>query len=138
MEQEGCGDPGEKEDNEGQSFQIVRPLQSNYFSLEVMSSRSFKNLNAINEITYKAKLKKTPADEFLNDMLPNLHGLFDTVLDELKESYSEDDLVRVYIDQLEKAIIVPPTYLGELNGTDILDYGDEVLYSAVIFLLMNN
>ena len=30
MEQEGCGDPGEKEDNEGQSFQIVRPLQSNY------------------------------------------------------------------------------------------------------------
>ena len=62
MEQEGCGDPGEKEDNEGQSFQIVRPLQSNYFSLEVMSSRSFKNLNAINEITYKAKLKNPPGD----------------------------------------------------------------------------
>ena len=61
-----------------------------------MSSRSFKNLNAINEITYKAKLKKTPADELLNDMLPNLHGLFDTVPDELKESYSEDDLVSVH------------------------------------------
>ena len=97
-----------------------------------MSSRSFKNLNAINEITYKAKLKNPPGDELLNDMLPNLHGLFDTVLDELKESYSEDDLVRVYIDhpKLEKAIIVPPTHLGELNGTDILDHVDEVLYSA--------
>ena len=129
VEQEGCGNPEEKEDNEGQSFQIVRPLQSNYFSLEVMSSRSFKNLNAINEITYKAKLKTPPDDELLNDILPNLHGLFDTVLDALKENYSEGDLVRVYIDhpKLEKAIIVPPTHLSELNGSDILDHVDEVL-----------
>ena len=126
VEQEGCRDPEEKEDNEGQSFQIVRPLQSNYFSLEVMSSRSFKNLNAINEITYKAKLKTPPGDELLNDMLPNLHGLFDIVLNELKESYSEDDLVRVYIDhpKLEEAIIVPPTHLGKLSGTDILEHVD--------------
>ena len=138
VEQEGCGEPEEEEEkeeqenNEGQSFQIVRPLQSNFFSLEVMSSRSFKNLNAINKITYKAKLKNPPGDELLNDLIPNLHGLFDTILDELRQNYSDDDLVRVYIDhpKLEKAIIIPPTYLGELNSSDILDHIDQVLYSA--------
>ena len=97
-----------------------------------MSSKSFKNLNAVHEVTYKAKLKNPPQDQLLNDMIPNLYGLFDSVLDELREKYDGEDLVRVYIDhpKLEKAIIVPPTHLGELNGQDILDHVDEVLYSA--------
>ena len=63
-----------------------------------MSSRSFKNLNAVKEITYKAKLKTPPGDEVLNDMLPKLYGLFETILEELRETYSDEDLVRVYID----------------------------------------
>ena len=97
-----------------------------------MSSRSFKNLNAIKEVTYRAKLKNPPGDEMLNDMLPRLYGLFETILEELRETYSDEDLVRVYIDhpKLEKAIIIPPTHLGELDGKDILDHIDEVLYSA--------
>ena len=68
----------------------------------------------------------------LNDMLPKLYGLFETILEELRETYSQEDLVRVYIDhpKLEKAIIIPPTHLGELDGKDILDHIDEVLYSA--------
>ena len=107
-------------------------MQSNYFTLEVMSSRSFKNLQAVKEITYKAKLKNPSGDELLNDMLPKLYGLFETILEELRETYSDEDLVRVYIDhpKLEKAIIIPPTHLGELTGADILDHIDEVLYSA--------
>ena len=97
-----------------------------------MSSKSFKNLNAVNEVTYKAKLKKPPKDELLNNMLPNLYGLFESILEELRENYEGEDLVRVYIDhpKLEKAIIVPPTHLGELNGQDILDHVDDVLYSS--------
>ena len=64
VQQYGCGDIEEEEEqeeeHEGQSFQIVRPLESNYFSLEVMSTRSFKNLNAVKEITYKSKVEKPP------------------------------------------------------------------------------
>ena len=63
-----------------------------------MSSRSFKNLQAIKEITYKAKLKNPSGDDLLNDMLPKLYGLFETILEEMRETYSDEDLVRVYID----------------------------------------
>ena len=131
INQEGCGDPTEEEE-EGQGFQIVRPSENNYFTLEVMSTRSFKNLNAVQEMTYKAKLKNPPQKELLNNMIPNLYGLFESVLEELRETYGEEDHVRVYIDhpKLESAKIVPPAPLGEIDGEQILDQVDEVLYSA--------
>ena len=97
-----------------------------------MSARSFKNLNAVQEVTYKAKLKNPPQKELLNNMIPNLYGLFESVLEELRETYSEEDHVRVYIDhpKLESAIIVPPAPLGETDGEQILDQVDKVPYSA--------
>ena len=87
INQEGGGDPTDEEEGEqGEIFQIVRPLENNYFTLEVMSTRSFKNLNAVQEVTYKAKLKNSPQKQLLNNMIPNLYGLFESVLEELRET----------------------------------------------------
>ena len=58
--------------------------------------------------------------------------MFDTILEEAKREYGEAGVMRIYISHpnLEKAIIVPPTYLGHLYSEKILEQIDSVLYSA--------
>ena len=61
-----------------------------------------------------------------------MHALFDTVLQEARRDYGESGVMRIYIShpKLEKAIIVPPTYLGYPTSELILEHIDNVLYSA--------
>ena len=49
-----------------------------------------------------------------------------------KRDYGESGVMRIYIShpKLEKAIILPPTYLGYLTSELILEHIDNVLYSA--------
>ena len=117
---------------EAATFEIVRPPENNYFQVEVKQSKSFKQSHAAREITYKARLKNPAADTPLNDLLPQLHYLFDTILAETRKSYGDAGVMRIYIThpQLESAIIIPPTYLGDLNSEAILRKIDNVLYSA--------
>ena len=114
------------------NFELVRPPDDNFFQLEVIQSRSFKQSKAAREITYRAKLKN-PSDEVpLNNLISHLHALFETILEETKREYGDEGLMRIYIShpKLEKSIIIPPTYLGYLTSQRILDYIDTVLYSA--------
>ena len=76
---------------------------------------------------------KNPAENVpLTDLLPQLHALFETILNESRRNYGDAGVMRIYITHphLESAIIVPPTYLGELNSETILRKIDNVLYSA--------
>ena len=112
--------------------QAERRLADNFFQLEVIQSRSFKQSHAAREITYRAKLKNPSDDVPLNNLLTHLHALFETILQETKREYGDAGVMRIYIShpKLEKSIIIPPTYLGYLNSQKILDYIDTVLYSA--------
>ena len=114
------------------SFEIVRPPEDNFFNLEINQSKSFKQSHAAREITYRAKLKNPSDDVPLNNLLPHLHALFDTILQETKRDYGDAGVMRIYIShpKLEKSIIIPPTYLDYLDSQKILDYIDTVLYSA--------
>ena len=114
------------------TFELVRPPEENFFQLEVFQSKSFKQAKAAREITYRAKMKKSAEEVPLNYLLPQLHALFSTVIQETKRDYGEAGLMRIYIEHpnLESAIIVPPTYLGEMTPELILKKIDDVLYSA--------
>ena len=114
------------------AFEIATPPENNYFHIEVKQSKSFKQKIAAKEITYLAKLKNPAHNVPLMDLLPQLHVLFDTILSETRRTYGDAGVMRIYIThpQLESAIIVPPTYLGDLDSERILRKIDEVLYSS--------
>ena len=113
-------------------MKLVTPPEDNHFILELKESRSFRQRNAAHEMTYKVKLNNTNPDLLLNNLLPNLQALFETLLEHTREQYGEEGVARVYINhpKLESAIIVRPKYLWELSATEILQVIDEVLYSA--------
>ena len=114
------------------NFELVRPPEDNFFQLEVIQSKSFKQSHAAREITYRAKLKNPSDDVPLQNLLPHLHALFHPFLQETKRDYGDVGVMRIYIShpKLEKSIIIPPTYLGYLDSQKFLDYIDTVLYSA--------
>ena len=72
------------------NFELVRPPDDNFFQLEVIQSKSFKQPHAAREITYRAKLKNPSDDVPLNNLLPHLHALFETILQETK---ADDELI---------------------------------------------
>ena len=114
------------------AFEIVTPPENNYFHIEVKQSKSFKKKIAAKEVTYLAKLKNPAANVPLMDLSPQLHVLFETILSETRRTYGDAGVMRIYIThpQLESAIIVPPTYLGDLDSETILRKIDEVMHSA--------
>ena len=113
-------------------LKIITPPEENNFILELRQSKSFKQVNAAFEMTYKVKLAHRTPDLLLNNLLPNLQALFDTLLDHIREQYGEDGVARIYINhpKLESAIIVRPKKIWDLTATEILEVIDEVLYSA--------
>ena len=117
---------------EDSNFVIVTPPENNYFQIEVKQSKSFKQSHAAREITYKAKLKDQAENVPLVNLLPQLHVLFETLLSETRKNYGDAGVMRIYIShpQLESAIIIRPTYIGDLNSETILRKIDNVLYSA--------
>ena len=124
---------GRGNDNEESPFELVRPPpQDNYFMLEVIQSKSFKQSHAAREITYRAKLKNPVSNVPMNDLLPHLHVLFDTILKETKREYGDAGVMRFYIShpKLERAIIVGPAYIGDMTSEKILEKIDNVLYSS--------
>ena len=68
----------------------------------------------------------------LNNLLPQLHALFETILAETRRDYGDAGVMTIYIShsQLESAIIIPPTYLSDLTSESILRKIDNMLHSA--------
>ena len=77
-------------------------------------------------------MKHPVPDKNLSDLEPHLSALFQSLIDEMRVKYGEYGLARIYIDHpnLEKAIIVTPREVKDLNVQDILDYIDDVVNSA--------
>ena len=110
----------------------MKKSDENYFVLEIFGTRSFHKSEAAQEITYRAKLKHPAPDSNLSDLQPHLTALFESIIEEMRIRYGDHGIARIYIDHpnLEKAIIVTPREIRELNTQDILDYIDEVVNSA--------
>ena len=117
---------------EGDPVFTVSDPDENYFVLDIHNSKSFHKTQAAQEITYKAKLKHPAPDKNLSDLEPHLSALFQSLIVEMRVKYGEYGLARIYIDHpnLEKAIIVTPREVKDLNVQDILDYIDDVVNSA--------
>ena len=117
---------------EGDPVFTVSDPDENYFVLDIHNSKSFHKTQAAQEITYKAKLKHPAPDKNLSDLETHLSALFQSLIDEMRVQYGEYGLARIYIDHpnLEKAIIVTPREVKDLNVQDILDYIDDVVNSA--------
>ena len=75
-------------------LEIIYPPEENHFILELKESRSFKQSNAAHEMTYKVKLNHNNPELLLNNLLPNLQALFDTLLEHMREQYGEDGVAR--------------------------------------------
>ena len=103
---------------------VIDQGEENFFTLEIVGSKSFHESEAAKEITYRAK--------FLTDLAPHLYALFPTLIDEMIAQYGLGGIARIFIDHpnLEKAIIVVPTPIGKLFVKDILDHIDSVVNSA--------
>ena len=117
--------------DEVQGFEVNRNVDDNYFTLTVRNSKSFKSKFTAREVTYSAKMKH-PTDVLLTNFIPQLKALFTVILDELRNDYGDSGVARIYIyhQNLEKEIIIPPRYLGDLDPDVILDTIDNVIYSA--------
>ena len=79
------------------NFELVRPPDDNFFQLEVIQSKSFKQSHAAREVTYRAKLKNPSDDVPLNNLVSHLHVLFQTILEETKREYGDAGVMRIYI-----------------------------------------
>ena len=113
-------------------FVVQRPLNVNNFVLEVKQSKSFRQASAAEEITYTAVLSQPSDEVFLSDLSVDLEALFSTILNESERKYGKSGVIRVFIQHpnLQKAIIVPPTYLGMLTPQLIMEHIENVLYSS--------
>ena len=117
---------------EGDGIFTLKKSDENYFVLKISGTRSFHKSEAAQEITYRAKLKHPAPDSNLSDLQPHLTALFESIIEEMRTRYGDHGIARIYIDHpnLERAIIVTPREIRELNTQDILDYIDEVVNSA--------
>ena len=96
-----------------------------YFNLELKSTRNFKHLNQdiAQEFSYTAVLKNSYPNSYLQNILPQLHNLFESLLDEIKTVYRDFDYVRIFIQHLGLTscnIIIPPTFLKEISAQQIM------------------
>ena len=83
----------------------------------------------LGRLLYRAKFKNPAQHVPLGDLLPQLHALFETLLAETRRNYGDAGVIHI-TPSIESAIIIPPTFLGDLTSEDILRKIDNVLYSA--------
>ena len=128
----GRGDQEDEEKSPYPAFVLEKSSLENHFVLESIQSGGFKQSNAAKEITYRARLKHPNSNLYITDLISHFNGLFATVIDEAKRDCGEAGGVRIYIQHpiLEKAIIVPPTYLGLLTPDNIIEQMETFLYSS--------
>ena len=99
-----------------------------FFYLKLQRTKSFKHKQdeIINEQSYTAILKENviARNATLGDIHNQLYLLFHSLLEEIHNVYSHQDLVRVYIthdEMINTNIIVGPNYLGNITADVIMD-----------------
>ena len=125
-----------------QAFFQPIPLQSdhvqnfpyNVFQLTLTQTRSFRQFHVdyAQELSYIARLRNVQPDTYLQDILPALSSLFETLLADLAQRYEPQDLIRVFIthETLTSCnIVIGPEFLRDMNETDIMQQIARVIRS---------
>ena len=109
---------------------------STYFYLKLERTKSFKHKQdeIVNEQSYIVGLKENliGRNVTLGDIHNQLYLLFDSLLEEIHNVYTHQDLVRVYIthdEMVNTNIIVGPNYLGHITADVIMDRIASVVHS---------
>ena len=114
----------------------VFDFPSTFFYLKLERTKSFKHRQdeIVNEQSYIAGLKENAIarNVTLGDIHNQLYLLFHSLLEEIHNVYTHQDLVRVYIthDEMVNAnIIIGPNYLGHITADVIVDRIADVVHS---------
>ena len=101
---------------------------STYFYLKLERTKSFKHKQdeIVNEQSYIVGLKENlmGRNVTLGDIHNQLYLLFHSLLEEIHNVYTHQNLVRVYIthdEMVNTNIIVGPNYLGHITADVIMD-----------------
>ena len=108
-----------------------------FFHLTLNRTKSFKHKqhDLVNEQSYTATLRDnviTDPSATLGDIHNQLYLMFHSLLEEIHNVYTSQDLVRVYITHEELVntnIIVGPNYLGNINADIIMNQIADVVHS---------
>ena len=108
-----------------------------FFHLTLNRTKSFKHKqhDLVNEQSYTATLRDnviTDPSVTLGDIHNQLYLMFHSLLEEIHNVYTSQDLVRVYITHEELVntnIIVGPNYLGNINANIIMNQIADVVHS---------
>ena len=109
----------------------------NCSDLTLNRTKSFKHKqhDLVNEQSYTATLRDnviTDCSATLGDIHNQLYLMFHSLLEEIHNVYTSQDLVRVYITHEELVntnIIVGPNYLGNINADIIMNQTADVVHS---------
>ena len=108
----------------------------NFFDVTLHKTKSFrhKNMDLVNEHSYKVKLVENVADgnKTLEDLEKELYFMFSSLLTDIREKYQNTDLVRVFIthdEMVNTNIIVGPDYLGNMTVDVIMEKISSVIRS---------
>ena len=108
-----------------------------FFHLTLNRTKSFKHKqhDLVNEQSFTATLRDnaiTDPSATLGDIHNHLYLMFHSLLEEIHNVYTSQDLVRVYITHEELVntnIIVGPDYLGNINANIIMNQIADVVHS---------
>ena len=105
-----------------------------YLKLERTKSFKHKQDEIVNEQSYIVGLKENVIvrNVTMGDIHNQLYLLFHSLLEEIHNVYTHQDLVRVYITHNEMVntnIIVEPNYLGHITADVIMDRIEAVVCS---------
>ena len=115
-----------------------------FFHLTLNRTKSFKHKqhDLVNEQSYTATLRDnviTGSSATLGDIHNQLYLMFHSLLEEIHNVYTSQDLVRVYITHKESvntSIIFGPDYLGNITADIIMNQIADVVHSNN-FILTN-
>ena len=116
---------------------VVFNFPHTFFHLTLNRTKSFKHKqhDLVNEQSYTATLRDnviTDPSATLRDIHNQLYLMFHSLLEEIHNVYTSQDLVRVYITHEELVntnIIVGPDYLGNINADIIMNQIADVVHS---------
>ena len=114
-----------------------KDIEMTFFHLTLNRTKSFKHKqhDLVNRQSYTATLGEnviTDPSATLGDIHNQLNLMFHSLLEEIHNVYTSQDLVRVYItheELLNTNIIVGPDYLGNINANIIMNQIADVVHS---------
>ena len=108
-----------------QTLRDIPNFPHHYFNLECKTTRNFRdhNRDIAQEFSYTAVLKNSQPFTYLQNIIPLLFNLFESLLQEIREVYRDFDLVRIFITHKSLTscnIIIPPKYLKDISPETIM------------------